>query len=92
MVRFCAARPDRMASPDTPVSPAADSSRREQTFPTLTPAEIGRIRRFGQPVRFRAGERLYVAGQPSPGMFLVLEGAVAAVQRDGMGPHALIAR
>ncbi|MGZ5178949.1 MAG: FAD-dependent oxidoreductase [Ramlibacter sp.] len=81
-----------MASPDTPVSPAADSSRREQTFPTLTPAEIGRIRRFGQPVRFRAGERLYVAGQPSPGMFLVLEGAVAAVQRDGMGPHALIAR
>ena len=69
-----------------------EASRHDQAFPVLTAAEIARITRFGQPVGFRRGERLYVAGEPSPGMFLVLKGAVSAVQRDGMGAHARIAR
>jgi thioredoxin reductase (NADPH) len=78
---------------DDPTAPAGvDTSRHHQAFPVLTAAEIARIERFGRAVGFRKGERLYVAGEPSPGMFLVRKGVVAAVQRDGMGTHAQIAR
>ncbi|MFI4927645.1 MAG: FAD-dependent oxidoreductase, partial [Burkholderiales bacterium] len=72
--------------------PALDASRQHQAFPVLTGAEMARIERFGRPVGFRQGDRLYVAGEPSPGLFLVRKGSVAAVQRDGMGAHAQIAR
>lgn len=75
-----------------PSAPGVDPGRHQQAFPVLTAAEIARIERFGQPVGFRKGQRLYVAGEPSPGMFLVRKGAVAAVQRDGLGAHAQIAR
>lgn len=77
---------------ETPAAPSVDESRRHQTFPVLTPAEIARIQRFGQPVGFPRGARLYVAGEASPGLFLVLKGTVAAVQRDGLGTHATITR
>jgi thioredoxin reductase (NADPH) len=77
---------------DLPLPDSVDASRRHQMFPVLSAGEIARIQRFGQPVRFAAGERLYVAGEPSPGMFLILQGAVAAIQRDGMGPHAQLTR
>ena len=59
--------------------------RYEQTFPTLTPAEIDRLRRFGSPRRYAAGEMLFRAGAPGPGMFVVLSGHVAITQRDGLG-------
>jgi thioredoxin reductase (NADPH) len=71
---------------------SADASRHHQMFPVLTPAEIARIVRFGRQVRFQAGERLYVAGERSPGMFVVLQGSVTAVQRDAMGSHDAITR
>ncbi len=51
----------------------------------LTDAEIARIRRFGVARHFARGERLFAAGEPSPGMFVVLKGAVAISQRDGLG-------
>src|SRR3954462_8957138 len=72
--------------------PAAMASRRDQMFPVLTPAEIERSRRFGRPVGFRRGERLYAVGDSNPGLFVVLKGAVTAVQRDGMGAHEAVAR
>lgn len=75
-----------------PSAPGVDPGRHQQAFPVLTAAEMARIERFGQPVGFRKGERLYVAGEPSPGLFLVRKGAVAAVQRDGLGAHAQMAR
>jgi thioredoxin reductase (NADPH) len=83
-----------MAPPpdDLPPAPSVDTSRHHQTFPVLSAAEIARIQRFGQPVRFRRGERLYVAGECSPGLFLILKGAVGAIARDGMGPHHQITR
>jgi thioredoxin reductase (NADPH) len=77
---------------DLPSAPSVDASRRHQTFPVLSAADIARIQRFGKPVRFRRGERLYVAGERSPGMFLVLKGAVNAIARDGMGAHHQITR
>ena len=57
----------------------------EQTFPTLTPQEIARMRRFGETRRYKHGERLFETGKPGPGMFVVLSGHVAITQRDGFG-------
>jgi len=59
--------------------------RHEQTFPTLTPQEVARMRRFGEVCTYRHGERLFEAGKPGPGMFVVLSGHVAITQRDGLG-------
>jgi thioredoxin reductase (NADPH) len=59
--------------------------RYEQTFPTLTAGEVGRLRRFGSVRRFAAGETLFVTGKPSAGMFVVLSGDVNISQRDGFG-------
>jgi thioredoxin reductase (NADPH) len=59
--------------------------RYEQTFPTLTPAEIDRMRRFGELRSYKHGEVLYEAGKPGPGMFVVLSGHVAITERDGLG-------
>ena len=65
--------------------PSALASRRHQMFPQLTDAEIARISRFGTLRRYARGERLFAAGGPGPGMFVVLNGAVAISQRDGLG-------
>src|SRR5438874_7049753 len=60
-------------------------SRPEQTFPTLTPAEIERMRHFGELRTYSHGELLFETGKPGPGMFVVLKGHVAITQRDGLG-------
>lgn len=67
------------------VSPAAMYPRHEQTFPNLTPAEIGRMRRFGEVRHYNDGEMLFETGKPGPGMFVILSGHVAITQRDGLG-------
>src|SRR6202049_2319147 len=59
--------------------------RQKQTFPTLTPQEIDRMRRFGEVVSFKDGEALFETGRPGPGMFVVLSGDIAITQRDGLG-------
>jgi len=64
---------------------AAAFPRLEQTFPTLTPQEIARMRRFGEIRNYRDGERLFETGKPGPGMFVVLSGHVTITQRDGLG-------
>src|ERR1700758_5779980 len=60
--------------------------RLEQTFPSLTDAEIARMRRFGELRAYKHGELLLETGKPGPGMFVVLSGHVAITQRDGLGP------
>ena len=60
-------------------------TRPEQTFPALTPAEIERIRHFGDIRTYADGELLFETGKPGPGMFVVLKGHVAITQRDGLG-------
>ena len=59
--------------------------RHEQTFPALTPAEIARMRRFGELRGYSHGEKLFETGKPGPGMFVILSGHVAITQRDGLG-------
>src|SRR5262245_6161814 len=64
---------------------APSFARYEQTFPTLTPHEIDRMRRFGEVRRYKHGEALFETGKPGPGMFVVLSGHVLITQRDGLG-------
>src|ERR1700760_2868569 len=71
------------AAPATPQ--AAFFPRLEQTFPTLTPQEIARMRRFGELRHYKNGEKLFETGKPGPGMFVILSGHVAITQRDGLG-------
>ena len=54
-------------------------------FPVLTESEIARIGRFGTVRRYARGDRLFGAGEPGPGMFVVLKGVLAMSQRDGLG-------
>jgi thioredoxin reductase (NADPH) len=59
--------------------------RYEQTFPSLTPEEIARMRRFGETRNYKHGESLFETGKVGPGMFVVLSGHVAITKRDGLG-------
>jgi len=68
------------------------ASRRHQIFPELTEAEIARIGRFGTAKRYARGDPLLVAGEPGPGLLVVLSGEVSVSQRDGMGHVMPIAR
>jgi thioredoxin reductase (NADPH) len=79
--------PDSPEKRNTAVASRASTSfvRFEQTFPTLTPEEINRLRPFGTIRRYAADEHLVEAGKPVPGMFVLLEGHVAMTQRDGLG-------
>jgi thioredoxin reductase (NADPH) len=61
------------------------STRREQLFPLLTEDEIARVRPFGTSRHWATGELLVEAGQPGPGMFVLLSGAVSMSHRDGLG-------
>jgi thioredoxin reductase (NADPH) len=54
-------------------------------FPVLSAAEIARIHRFGKVLHFKKGDRLFAAGEPGPGMFVLLKGSVTITQRDGLG-------
>jgi thioredoxin reductase (NADPH) len=60
-------------------------ARHGQAFPVLAPEEVERLARFGTPREFADGERLYETGKPSPGMFVVLSGAMRVTGRDGHG-------
>ncbi len=62
-------------------------ARHDETFPTLTAAEIDRMRRFAEPRHYADGEKLFEAGKVTPGLLVVLKGHVAITQRDGLG-HA----
>lgn len=66
-------------------APSAVIPRYDQTFPTLTDKDIARLHRFGAVRRYADGERLFAAGQLSPGMFVILSGHVVITQRDAFG-------
>jgi thioredoxin reductase (NADPH) len=54
-------------------------------FPVLSPAEIDRVRRFGEIRRFPDGEFLSRAGETVPPMYVILSGRVAIVLKDALG-------
>ena len=81
------ARADRAFAPRATLdeAPSEPIERRREMFPQLAAADVERMRRFGTVERFNAGDRLVTSGKPIAGMFVVLRGAIAIQQRDGMG-------
>jgi thioredoxin reductase (NADPH) len=69
---------------------ALSDARREQMFPKFSPAEIERLRRFGEPRRYAAGEPLLVTGDCAPGMIIIKSGSVEVRRRDPLGHLAPI--
>jgi thioredoxin reductase (NADPH) len=70
---------------DSGRAPSALASRFQQMFPELSPAEIERVRPFGEVRRFLPGDVLFQAGKPGPGMYVILSGRVAVTGRDALG-------
>lgn len=66
-------------------APQLLATRRHQMYPRLDEAELERVYRFAELQTYRAGEHLTRVGVPTRGMFVILEGTVAVVQRDGLG-------
>jgi thioredoxin reductase (NADPH) len=66
-------------------APSELLSRRHQMFPLLGEADLARVHRFGTLQSHPRGTRLVTTGEPSPGMFVVLNGVLAVSQRDGLG-------
>jgi thioredoxin reductase (NADPH) len=74
------------------VAPVEPLARRREMFPRLSAADVERMRRFGTVERFVAGDHLVTSGKSIAGMFVILRGAVAVRQRDGMGHVVPIVR
>ena len=62
-------------------------TRREQMFPVLTGPQIDTARRFasGDERHFEPGELVFDVGDVNASAWLVLEGSIAVLQRDGRG-------
>ena len=62
-------------------------TRREQMFPVLSGPQIDTARRFasGDERSFEAGEVVFDVGDVNASAWLVLEGSIAVLQRDGRG-------
>ena len=66
-------------------TPSIIDTRRHQMFPVLAPAEIERLRRFGVPRSYGAGEALLRVGEVGQGLTIILAGEVQITQRDQSG-------
>ncbi|WP_394000447.1 FAD-dependent oxidoreductase [Luteimonas sp. WGS1318] len=66
---------------------ALADDRRHQMFPILDAAQLATARRFasGPPRRCTAGETLFDVGDCDAPVWLVIEGAIDVVRRDGLG-------
>ncbi|CTP90200.1 FAD-dependent oxidoreductase [Xanthomonas graminis] len=62
-------------------------TRRHQMFPVLAPAQVETARRFasGAPRTFAPGEKVFAVGDHPAPVWLVLQGTIAVVRRDGLG-------
>jgi thioredoxin reductase (NADPH) len=69
---------------NAPASPTLEA-RRAQMFPVLAADEIARLHRFGKPRRFADGAHVLETGKVSPGIYVVLTGAIRVTGRDGHG-------
>jgi thioredoxin reductase (NADPH) len=64
----------------TAAGPSVMERRREQAFPILEPAEIERLRRFGEFHHYQPGETLVRAGEAGRGLAVILAGRVEIIQ------------
>ena len=69
------------------------TNRREQIFPTLTPAQVEAVLRFGgAPTRYAPNEVIVKFGQVGAPALLVLEGYVEVLRRESVGDTDFITR
>ena len=68
------------------------NTRDHQMFPVLTPGQVETARRFasGPETRFGPGESVYAIGVRDAPAWLVLDGAIEVVRRDGLSREAHI--
>ena len=59
-------------------------------FPTLEPAEIERVRRFGKVRSYSVGEAIATVGKVGPGLTIILAGNVDITQHDESGRRTAI--
>jgi thioredoxin reductase (NADPH) len=67
-------------------------ARRDQMFPTLSPDDVARMRRFGEAASFAAGERIVRAGDVAPGLIVVVSGQVEVTQDGGDRRETIVVR
>jgi thioredoxin reductase (NADPH) len=65
-------------------------ARRDQMYPTLAPAEIERVRRFGTLRAFAPGEALAKVGVGGVGLAVILSGAVDVFRHDSAGKRTAL--
>jgi thioredoxin reductase (NADPH) len=63
-------------------TPSILETRRSQALPVLEPAEIERLRRFGESKRFNEGEPLMRVGEAGHGLTVILEGKVLITRHE----------
>src|SRR5688572_8036618 len=66
------------------------ATRGYQMFPVLEPGDLERVRGFGEPRSYGAGEALAKAGKLSPGLIVLLSGKVDVSQHHESGGNELI--
>ncbi len=71
-------------------NPSIIDTRRQQMFPTLEPAEVERLRRFGAARTYAPGQAIFKVGEAGHGLFIILAGHVEISQQDPSGRRKLI--
>src|SRR5262245_22888067 len=77
--------PIRQMSPLEERARAILHGRYDDAFPTLTGAEIVRLKPLGTNHQYKDGEALFLAGKASPGLTIILGGRVILSARDALG-------
>jgi thioredoxin reductase (NADPH) len=79
--------------PSARITMSVLDDRRAQSLPVLAATQMELARRFasGPARRFDAGQTLFEVGQRNVPSWLVLEGTIEVVRRDGLGPEKTIA-
>jgi thioredoxin reductase (NADPH) len=82
-------QPDAGA-PDLAMPYSSLEFRQHQMFPRLSPAQIASLRRFAQPMSFKACELIFETGRIALGLFVLLHGRVRICSRDSFGRSTLV--
>ncbi|MDB5669541.1 MAG: cyclic nucleotide-binding protein [Alphaproteobacteria bacterium] len=72
-------------------APSIRETRASQMFPVLAPAEVDRLRRFGEVRHYASGDALIKLGQAGAGLSIILSGQVLVTRHDGPSGQAPIA-
>lgn len=70
--------------------PDTFQSRTAQALPTIVPAELKRMERFGVRAAFNDGDMLFEAGRSKFGLMVVVQGRIRISRYDGLGNSSLI--